>query len=260
MTDPRFVVVDLELTNREPAQAHIVEWAAVVIEPEWFGQGGQQHTAHGLVRPPVPIPPETSAVHHITDADVATASTWEKESMMVRAILEGDETIVVGHTVDTERAMLASLNLTCRWLCTYKAALRVWPDAPAHSNEALRYYLGFGTGRKQPQATHSAAHDAEVTAQILRELLKLAKLDEMLNWTEEPALLPRCPIGDYRGDKWADVPESFLNWILHKAHSMRPDVRFCAQKEIERRDEEYRLAQAATGVATSIVDEDEIPF
>ena len=26
-------------------------------------------------------------------------------------------------------------------ICTYKAALRVWPDAPSHSNGALRYWL-----------------------------------------------------------------------------------------------------------------------
>src|SRR5262245_25865334 len=29
------------------------------------------------------------------------------------------------------------------WLCTYKSALRAWPDAPRHSNSVLRYWLGI---------------------------------------------------------------------------------------------------------------------
>jgi len=244
-----FVVVDLETTHREPKDAHVVEWAAIVITPPWFGQGGERRTLTSLVKPPIAIPVETSAVHHITDADVAEAKPWAIAAMPLLDELTAPGVIAVAHNANFEREMLDKLMDPAlprpRWLCTYKAAVRVWPDCPSHSNECLRYYLGFGTGRSQAQAPHSALHDATVTAMLLAELQRLGTpLEDMLKWTTEPALLPTCPLGDWRGHKWADVEEGFLLWILRKIHD-REDVRFCAQAELDRRERERAAARQA---------------
>jgi exodeoxyribonuclease X len=154
--------------------------------------------------------------------------------------------IAVAHNANFEREMLAKAGITPhRWLCTYKAAVRVWPDCPSHSNECLRYYLGFGTGRSAHQMPHSASHDVQVTTDLLKELLRLGTpIADMLAWTLEPALLPRCPIGDWRGHTWDEVEEGFLQWILRKITD-REDVRFCAQKELERREAERAKARTA---------------
>lgn len=265
----RVIVVDTELTHREIDEARIVEWAAVLVEPCWFGISGPIGAVYSLVNPGIPIPPETSAIHHIIDSDVANAPTWDVAQHEIIDFFQDDpEVIAVAHSADTERTMLAPLGLKCRWLCTYKAALRVWPDAPAHSNEALRYWLGFGTGRGSPQAPHSALHDAEVTAKIFEALVQAgAGVKNMIKWTDEPAMLPRCPIGDYRGMKWAEVPSDFLDWILRKIYD-RDDLRFCARKELDRREaerqreaEELRAPVHPTtaAAAAEALDED-IPF
>lgn len=252
-----FVVIDLESTSREPAEAHIVEWAAIVVTPEWFGEGGAQEYG-SLVRPPIPIPPETSAVHHIVDADVADAPTWDEEQQHLATLLGAAAVIAVAHNAEYERTILAKTALpSVRWLCTYKAALRVWPDCPSHSNECLRYFLGLGIGRKGQHAAHSALHDARVTAQILGELLRAGtSIEDMLKWTTEPALLPRCPIGVWRGKKWDEVDYGFLDWIIYKARDMREDIKFCAKAEIERRE----LARKAAAPATVDAEDDEVPF
>ena len=63
---PAYIAIDLETTSREPEQAHVVEWAALVSSDPLHDM---QPTMHGsLVKPPVPIPPETSAIHHIIEA------------------------------------------------------------------------------------------------------------------------------------------------------------------------------------------------
>lgn len=244
-----FVVIDLETTHREPAEAHILEWAAIVIRPPWFGEEGSPVELSGLVRPPIPIPAETSAVHHIIDSDVAEAPHWLAAGGVLFEKLSEEGVIAVAHNADFERTLLTRELPPLpklRWLCTYKAACRVWPDAPGLSNEVLRYYLGLGTGRAKPQAPHSALHDARVTAQLLNELLKAGtRIEDMLAWTEQPAMIPTCPLGDWRGHKWADVEESFLLWILRKIHD-RVDVRFCAQAELDRRDKERREELHAT--------------
>jgi hypothetical protein len=68
-------------------------------------------------------------------------------------------------------------------------------------------------------------------------------------------LLPRCPIGDWRGHTWDEVEEGFLQWILRKITD-REDVRFCAQKELERREAER--AKARTALRGE--EEDTVPF
>lgn len=248
MTEPRFIVVDLETTDRDASKAHVVEWATVeMLAPLLDGASTRAHES--LVRPPIAIPPETSAVHHIIDSDVQDAPTWETESARVGLLLGGEGVIAVAHNAEYERTILGALAPHTPWLCTYKAALRVWPEAPAFGNEALRYWLGFGSGRHAVQAPHSALHDALVTSHILGELLKHAKVEDMLAWTNEPALLPRCPIGQYRDWLWPEVPRDFLEWILYKARDMREDLKFCARNEIARRDDEWRaqLAQRQAG-------------
>lgn len=258
-----FVIVDLESTNREPKDAHIVEWAAVVIVPPWFSEEGLVQEHGGLVKPPIPIPAETSAVHHIIDADVEGAPSWESEKDKLAVLLVPGGRIAVAHNAEYERALLAKEGLNIvggvvPWLCTYKAALRVWPDAPGHGNECLRYFLGLGTGRAGGQAPHSAMHDARVTAQILGELLRAGtSIADMLKWTTEPAMLPTCPIGVWRGKKWDEVDHGFLDWIIYKARDMREDIKFCAKAEIQRREQ----ARAAMRPATvSADDDDEVPF
>lgn len=257
-----FVVVDLEATSREPEDAHIVEWAAIVVQPPWFGEGGTTEYG-GLVRPPVPIPAETSAVHHIIDEDVTDAETWLEAQNKLGELLVIPGRIAVAHNSEYEHTLLAKrgplfVGFDVQWLCTYKAALRVWPDCPSHSNECLRYYLGFGTGRRAGQAPHSALHDAKVTSQILEKLLEAGTpIADMLKWTNEPALLPRCPIGEWRGKKWDEVDQGFLTWILWKARDMRPDIKFCAQAEIDRREAARR---APAPVAARDEEEDDVPF
>ena len=238
-----FVVIDFETTDREPEKAHIVEWAAIVLYQPWFGVI-QRETLHGgLVKPPVPIPAETSAVHHIIDADVAGSPRWDDEQGKLAELLRPEGRIAVAHNAEFERRLLARhgpmiVGGKVPWLCTYKAACRVWPDAPGHSNEILRYHLGLGTGRSKRQATHSALHDAQVTAALLQELLKASTpIKDMLTWAEEPAMIPTCPLGDWRGKKWSEVDEGFLLWICRKI-SDRPDVVFCAKAELDRRDAE----------------------
>jgi exodeoxyribonuclease X len=250
-----FVVIDLETTHREPADAHIVEWATILMQPPWFGQGGTVE-AVSLVKPPVPIPPETSAVHHIIDADVANAPTIERLlPQIVHHFMPIGQHIAVAHNADYEREVLAKHDPFFRsipWLCTYKAAVRVWPDCPSFSNECLRYYLGLGTGRRTQQAAHSALHDARVTLQILGELLHVGtSIENMLAWTKQPAMLPTCPLGDWRGKKWSEVDAGFLQWIVRKIGD-RPDVVFCAKAELDRREKEHedvRKAKANTAAA-----------
>ena len=90
------------------------------------------------------------------------------------------------------------------WICTYKFALRAWPDLDGHSNQELRYALGratpfpvFDRGAISP---HRAAFDVVVTAAIFEELIKMARWTELVQWSGEPALYTKFHFGKYRGE------------------------------------------------------------
>ena len=124
----------------------------------------------------------------------------------------------VAHNAEFESGFLEP-HLGSNWLCTYKCALRIWPDAVSHSNQALRYMLGlhapFGRDRKSINP-HRALDDCIVTAAIFLEITKRAKWPDILRWSSEPALQTRFTWGKHRGERWDAVPEDYLRWILDK--------------------------------------------
>ena len=184
-------VVDIETTGTDPTEHAIVEIAATDVHPERRSAG--QTFAH-LVKPPHPIPPEAMAVHHILDEDVADAA--QANEVVPLVLVPDDEPIYVAHNAAFEMGFLAPWLPDAQWLCTYKATLRVWPEAPSHSNQVLRYWLGIQVLAGEP---HRAGPDTIVTARILLKLLEKASIEDMLAWTKEPPVMPRITIGEHRG-------------------------------------------------------------
>lgn len=183
------------------------------------------------------IPPETRAIHHITMAEVAAAvaSPFDPVRFVEHASHCG---ALVAHNMEFENRWLAADGVI-PLICTYKAALRVWPDAPSHSNSVLRYWLEdqglLSLNHALAMPPHRAGPDAYVTAHILKALFEAgATGKDMIVWTREPRLLPTCPIGKFRGKPWAEVDAGFLNWMLAQA-SMEPDLKWNAQRELDRR-------------------------
>lgn len=228
--------IDFETTGVDPTVAHPLEVA--LVSPSGDA------VFNTLLQCEIPIPPETSAVHHICDEDLEGAPHWAiiKESLAnfcapsPENFLSGELCILVAHNAEYEQGILGTEFVPVDWICTYKCALRVWPDAPGHKNEVLRYWLKLGEdrGRCGDQHPHSALHDCQVTRLLLKELFKHATLEQLLEWSKLPAKLPRMPLGKHYNQTWDTIPYPYLKWLVGQA-DMRPDVKFCAKEEMERR-------------------------
>jgi exodeoxyribonuclease X len=199
-----FRLIDLETTGFEPDEDEIVEIASVDVSEA----GVISNPMEDLVNPGFPIPPESSAVHHLIDEDVATAG---KLSEVLPHYVD-PALIYVAHNAKFEKSFLTDLP-EVHWLCTYKAAARVWPEAPSHSNQVLRYWLKLNVPRDIGMA-HRALPDCYVTAELLSRLLEKASLDDMLRWTNMPVLKRKCAFGKHVGTDWAEVPKDYLQWIV----------------------------------------------
>lgn len=228
-------VIDMETTGFD-ASSKVIElgWCDYEVET---GQVGDPASAMFYVDA---IPPESRAVHHIGPADIpATAQPFDAFSSVFLPADTMAITFFAAHNSAFECQFLGDLEHR-RIICTYKAALRMWPDAPSHSNGALRYWLE-DAGKISPDPakaypTHRAGPDAYITAHLLRALFEAgATGKEMVVWTRGPAVLPRCPIGTpWRGMKWSEVDAGFLRWMANNA-TMEADNKWNAQRELDRR-------------------------
>lgn len=222
-------IIDFETTGTEPPEAEVCEVGLCDLHLD------TQHIAipHTWLCGVKAMPPEVRAVHHIT---LAECQGWDvfDPSAMFRAPCDA----VAAHNSGFETKFFTSAVPV---ICTYKAALRVWPNAPGHSNGTLRYWLE-DQGKIAPihamtQPTHRAGPDAYVTAHLLLALFDTGATGrDMVAWTKEPPVLPTCPIGKFRGKPWSEVDAGFLGWMLRQP-TMDPDLQWNAQREIARRSQ-----------------------
>ena len=220
-------VIDFETTGAEPP-AEVCEVGICDIDAETRAISAPVSWLCGVSS----MPPEVRAVHHISLADCAGQPPFDEFRLPAGAA------VIVAHNADFEKKFI---RCPLPILCTYKAALRAWPDAPTHSNGGLRYWLE-DQGLVSPdhdltQPAHRAGPDAYVTAHILVALMNAGHTcREMIAWTKEPRLLPTCPIGKFRGKPWAEVEGGFLGWMLRQP-DMDQDLKWNAEREIARRSQ-----------------------
>ncbi len=220
-------VIDFETTGTEPPEAEVCEVGFCDLHLEerridapnsWLCRVQQ-------------MPPQARAVHHISLSECAAADAFDE-----RAVIVSEIAAAAAHNSEFE---LKFIRPAVPIICTYKAALRVWPAAPSHSNNALRYWLE-DQGKIAPYhamtlPSHRAGPDAYVTAHLLLALFDAGVSGrDMVAWSKEPRLLPRCPIGKFRDKPWSEVEAGFLGWMLRQP-TMEADLKWNAQREIERR-------------------------
>lgn len=227
-------IIDIETTGVGP-EAELIEFGAVDVSDR-TGRVAVEAPKTRLFRPLKGIPPETMAVHHITPADFGP-DDHPCDDAGLRACVFGDAVpdVLVAHNCEFERSFIpARVTDPLPWICTYKVALRAWPDAPGHSNQVLRYWRGLSLDHALAMPPHRAGPDAFVTAHLFAELLEVASVEQMIAWTAEPRLYPTISFGKHRGAKWSELPFDYLQWMTRQA-DMEADAKWCARRELDRR-------------------------
>ncbi len=205
------IVLDTETTGLNPADGdEVIELAAKQLGPH-------HPILSALIRPAKPIPPEASAVHHLTDETFfdmgwdTLASAWDN---VIGVIASGEQSIVyAAHNAAFDREFLKQFTGEVPWLCTWRCALHLFPDAPGHSNQVLRYYLKRKPAIPAYAYPHRANYDVAVTADLLSYMLELKSLEELLKLQDNPVLLTKVNFGRYRGARWDVVPYDYLSWV-----------------------------------------------
>ena len=199
-----YAVFDCETTGTDPRRDEIVSLALVRLDPS----GREIARVVRRVRPSLPIPTEATAVHGISDADVADAPRFAQVAHQLLGLLEG--AIFVAHNAEFDLAMLrnafARAGVSYRPIgvaCTLEGFRLLDPLAPAHGLEALCARHGIPLDE-----AHDALGDVLATAGLVRLMLSAGFAPETVE-LDQDALWRLRSRGDARPATDAQIRRVF---------------------------------------------------
>jgi DNA polymerase-3 subunit epsilon len=204
----RLIYYDTETTGVRAGKDHIIEIAA--YDPL------QERTFVSLVHPGVPIPPEATAIHHITDAMVADAPSFQEVG---RSFVEfcGEGSVLAAHNNDAfdklflEHAYKHAGLTMPSWLFidTLKWARKYRPDLPRHTLQFLREVYGIPANQ-----AHRALDDVIILYQVFSRMIDDLSIEAVLHLLSQPAQIARMPFGKHQGKPLSEVPKDYVQWML----------------------------------------------
>src|SRR5689334_12777693 len=144
-----FTVIDLETAGLEPP-ASIIEIGVTRVYFDTETKTAEiAEPVSRLFRPREALTPENIAVHHLTPAMLAEFEPCEDDDLAEMVQQDRPQFLVAAHCAFEQlwvTPAIAGRDVTGKspfWICTVKAAARLFPDAESHSNQAIRYRLGL---------------------------------------------------------------------------------------------------------------------
>lgn len=181
-----------------------------------------------LYKPPIKIPPETSAIHHITNKMVENRPSFAESGNLpkIKKLFEDKNSIVVAHNALFDLMMIKKEGIMpANFICTLRLARHLDPEGKIekYNLQYLRYLLEI--------EIDAEAHDAMGDVLVLEKLFERLKnkmiseenvkeeevLDKMLEISSHPSLLRSFNFGKYNGKKIEDVlaiDRGYLTWLL----------------------------------------------
>lgn len=229
--DRPLIVFDIESTGLSPRKDRIIELAAVKVAP-----GGGETERCWLLNPTVSIPPETTAIHGISDEIVKNCPTFAEKAAEILEFFRGAD--LSGFNIDRfdipcleEEFARVGMNFSASSRRRIDVQRIYHRKEPRDLSAAVSFYLG---------RNHDGAHGAEADARATLEVLK-AQLTRYPDLPQTPAaldeyLVPNDPLnadrmgmlrwrngeltinfGKKKGEKLKDLllnEPNYLKWIV----------------------------------------------
>ena len=184
----------------------------------------------GLYRPPNKIPPEASAVHHITNKMVADKPSFKESGNLpkIKELFEDKDSIVIAHNAPFDLMIIKKEGITpLNFICTLRLAryLDSEDKIERYNLQYLRYLLEI----EIDATAHDALGDVLVLEQLYERLKKKIKEEEslgeeeavekMMEISSHPSLLHTFKFGKHNGKKIEEVVKTdrgYLQWLLEQ--------------------------------------------
>ena len=203
----RAIFYDTETTGVRPDKDRVIEIAA--YDPE------RQRQFERLVNPGCPIPAEATAIHHITNAMVASAPSFAEVGAEFVDFCEG-EVVLIAHNNDSfdvhflrnEFARHQLQMPAWNFFDTLKWARRYRPDLPRHTLQFLREIYGISANN-----AHRALDDVLVLEKVYQSMVDDLSMDEVYALMNRPRAIQHMPFGKHQGQPLSQIPKTYIQWL-----------------------------------------------
>ena len=231
--DKPLAVFDIESTGTNPRLDRIIDLAIIKVHPN-----GKRETFTFRFHPEIPIPPETTAIHHISDADVANCPRFREQATRIMEVLNGCDLAGFGVTrfdipLLAEEFVRAGFTFDLDGFRVLDAQRIYHKKEPRDLTAAVAFYCD-----KPHSGAHGAEADALATLDVLDAQFRkypdlpqtMDKLNTYCNPPRNPAWADRAGRlkwvngelvinfgAQYIGRKLRDLAQNnakFLKWIL----------------------------------------------
>lgn len=185
-------------------------------------------TFSALYNPGIKIPPEASAVHHITNKMVADKKTFAEsgDKEKIKNLFENKDSVAVAHNAPFDIMMFKKEGIEpTNFICTLRVVRHLDKEEKIdrYNLQYLRYLLDIEV---EAQA-HDALGDVMVLEQLFKRLQKKimetdgvdedGAINKMIEISSHPSLLHTFKFGKHNGKRIEDVIKTdrgYLEWLL----------------------------------------------
>lgn len=183
-----------------------------------------------MYKPEKRIPPEASAVHHISNKMLEGKQAFKEsaEYKKIKKLFEDTSTIAVAHNAPFDIAILKNEDITiANFICTLRVARALDPEGKIekYNLQYLRYLLEIEI---EAQA-HDALGDVMVLEKLFERLLKKimdsegvdehTAIQKMIEISSHPSIFRKINFGKYAGQNLEDIARTdrgYLEWLYNQ--------------------------------------------
>lgn len=203
----RPIFYDTETTGIRVDKERIIEIAA--FDPV------RGCTFEGLINPGIPIPPDATAIHKISDAMVAEAPTFAQVAQDFVTFCEGDVVLIAHNNDSFDYPILRNefirhqMELPAwKFLDSLKWARRYRSDLPRHTLQFLREIYGIAANN-----AHRALDDVKVLHQVFELMTDNLEIEQIMTLLNRPKEIIHMPFGKHQGKPLQHLPKDYIQWL-----------------------------------------------
>ncbi|KKP87407.1 MAG: Exonuclease RNase T and DNA polymerase III [Parcubacteria group bacterium GW2011_GWC1_35_8] len=194
-----------------------------------------KETFTGLYKPEIKIPPEASAVHHLTNKMLTDKPSFKDsgDQQKIKKLFEDKDSVVVAHNAPFDLIMIKKEGIEPKkFICTLRVARHLDKEEKIerYNLQYLRYLLEI----EVDATAHDALGDVLVLEQLFERLYKKVKeeiaptskgvgvttenvVNKMIEISSHPSLLRSFGFGKHNGKRIEEVAKmdrGYLEWLL----------------------------------------------
>ena len=204
----RAIFYDTETTGIKTDKDRIIEIAA--FDPV------RGTTFEKLINPGIPIPPDATAIHKISDAMVAEAPTFAQVAREFVEFCEGDVVLIAHNNDNFDFPMLRNEFVrhqvefpVWKFMDSLKWARRYRGDLPRHTLQFLREIYGIAANN-----AHRALDDVIVLHQVFQLMTDDLNTEQIFTLLNRPKEIIHMPFGKYQGKPLQQLPKDYIQWLF----------------------------------------------